>query len=285
MKNGGGWQSGEKLPGGGSPDGGGDRSVSFHRSIWISDLHLGTRRCKAKKLLEFLVNHRSEVLYLVGDVVDGWNVGDAWCWSADQEAVVQQIATWARHGGRVVCLPGNHDEASTAFVRERLGPRVRFRPHLIHRTVEGRRMLVIHGHQFDRALNPNRWNWIVGSRSYGAIQRFSEWYSSSSIGDSDAWERPLGGLRARVKRAVELITDFRDQAVADAAREHRSDGVICGHIHRAEEKTIGDVLYINDGDWVHSCTALVEDLDGGLRLVEHDHAPRSTVDEPPAVAA
>lgn len=265
------------------------RPMSFHRSIWISDLHLGTRRCKARALHEFLVNHRSEVLYLVGDVVDGWNVGDGWYWSDDQESVVREIAAWKRHGGRVVCLPGNHDEASTAFVRERLGPEIDLREHVIHRTAEGRRMLVIHGHQFDRALNPNRWNWLIGSRGYGAVQRFSEWFSSSARhdADADADEGPARDFKARVKRAVEYLTDFRDQAVVDAARSHRTDGVICGHIHRAEERTIGDVLYVNDGDWVHSCTALVEDFDGGLGLVKYDRARHAVSDaeEPRAVAA
>jgi UDP-2,3-diacylglucosamine pyrophosphatase LpxH len=262
----------------------GERSVSYHRAIWISDLHLGTRRCKARALLDFLVKHRSEVLYLVGDIIDGWNLGRAWYWCTTQGAVVEQIATWSRHGGRVVFLPGNHDESSVGVVRELLGAAVSFRPHLIHKSIEGRRMLVIHGHQFDGTFNPNRWNWLIGSRTYGAVQRFNEWYSPGD--HADRRDPLLAKLRARVRRAVEFITDFGERAVVAAAREHKADGVICGHIHRAEKKMIGDIRYINDGDWVHSCSALVEDFDGGLRLVEYDR-PRLDPSSAgaPAVAA
>jgi UDP-2,3-diacylglucosamine pyrophosphatase LpxH len=265
------WPSAQDRVDGRLPNDVGERSVSYHRAIWISDLHLGTRRCKARALLEFLVKHKSEILYLVGDIVDGWNLGREWYWCATQDAVIEEIAKWRRLGGRVALLSGNHDESSTGVARDLLGPVGLVRPHLIHRTFEGRRMLVIHGHQFDGRLNPNRWKWLIGSRSYGAVQRFNAWYSPGGRGE-DRGDRTLASLRARVRRAVELATDFRDRAVVKAASEHHADGVICGHIHRAETRMIGDICYINDGDWVHSCSALVEDFDGRLRLVEHQRA-------------
>lgn len=278
MRNNAGWPSADERGEGIMRERAAERAFAQHRAIWISDLHLGTRRCKARALLRFLVNHKAETLYLVGDIVDGWNLGERWYWCEAQAAVVQQIAAWGRHGGRVVFLPGNHDEASVEVVRELLGPEVLFRPHLIHETADGRRMLVIHGHQFDRALNPNRWTWFAGSRAYGVVQRFNEWYSPPEEA-GEARVRARGGFKARVKRAVELATDFRDRAVVEAAREHRVDGVICGHIHRAEERTIGDVLYVNDGDWVHSCTALVEDFDGRLWLRAFDPSGRPAAGE------
>jgi UDP-2,3-diacylglucosamine pyrophosphatase LpxH len=248
-------------------------SPVVHRAIWISDLHLGTRRCKASSLVEFLRGHRSEVLYLVGDVLDGWNLDGSWYWSTAQDAVVREIARWSRSGSRVVLLPGNHDELNVELVQKLLGP-ILVRPSLIHNTAEGRRLLVIHGHQFDGPLNPNRWNWMLGKGMYGAILRFNEWYCSNDGRDTATDQRFAVQLKTRVKRTIELLTDFRDRAVLKAARENRADGVICGHIHRAEQKMIANVCYINDGDWVHSCSALVEELDGELRLLRGDRAER-----------
>src|SRR5262252_3028018 len=180
-----------------------ERPITFYRSIWISDLHLGTRRCKALELLDFLRHHRSDILYLVGDVIDGWNLGPSWFWTAAQSAVVEEIAMWSRCGGRVVLLPGNHDEFNTDMARNLLGP-VSVRPTLVHRTLEGRRMLVIHGHQFDGSLNPNRWTWMVGSRAYRAVLRLSDWCSRTH---DDAHQRDqslLVKLKRWVNRTIEL---------------------------------------------------------------------------------
>ena len=155
------------------------RGRSF-RSIWISDLHLGTRRCRAGELLEFLNHHEADNLYLVGDIVDGWVTGPPWHWSREQGAVVQTITSWHRRGVRVVFLPGNHDEVSIDLAHALLGP-LPIASQLIHRTAEGRRMLVIHGHQFDGSLNPNRWMSILGAQAYHQALRIDRWYSDEGL--------------------------------------------------------------------------------------------------------
>ncbi|MGZ6176196.1 MAG: UDP-2,3-diacylglucosamine diphosphatase [Candidatus Binataceae bacterium] len=145
-------------------------TTNYYRSIWISDLHLGTPRCKAEALYDFLRHHQADNLYLVGDIVDGWVLGPSWYWSEAQTAVVQEVAAWHRRGTRVVFLPGNHDEFSADLVQSFFGP-ISVLNEVIHRTAEGRRMLVIHGHQFDGSLNPNRWFLRMGHQAYLTAMR------------------------------------------------------------------------------------------------------------------
>ncbi len=237
------------------------------RSIWISDLHLGTARCKADALLDFLRAHTADTLFLVGDIIDGWCLGPGWCWTAAQTAVVEEIWAWRRRGARLIFLPGNHDEANGNLIHTLFGD-VRCEEELVHRTAEGRRMLVIHGHQFDRTIHPNRWLSIMGSAGYAAALKLNVWYNRERTSSR-------AGLRARrlrrsVKNAFHYLTDFDDRPVLDAARRHRADGVVCGHTHRPDYRSIGSILYVNDGDWVQSRTALVEEQDGRLQLLKWD---------------
>jgi UDP-2,3-diacylglucosamine pyrophosphatase LpxH len=242
-------------------------SKTYYRAIWISDVHLGTPLCKAEALYDFLISHETESLYLVGDIVDGWNVGPGWRWSLAQTAVVEEIARWHRSGVRVVFLPGNHDEANIDMAQTLFGS-VAVRYQLLHKTAEGRRMLVIHGHQFDGTLNPNRWFSRMGSNAYGRAMQLNHWTEQRLRVSGEAGGRSvITFVTDRVRRAFEYLTDFRESAVSEGARRYRADGVICGHIHRAEQRLIGSVMYVNDGDWVRSCTALVETHDGTLRLV------------------
>jgi len=243
------------------------------RSIWISDFHLGTRGCKADALLDFLRNHEAENLYLVGDIVDGWNAGPSWYWSGAQKAVVQEIGRWRRRGVRVEILPGNHDDLG---LLEALFGIVPSRDKYIHRTAEGRRMLVIHGHQFDGSLASARlWK---SNQTYLMALRINRWYSRAQ---SHSWDRS-GSLSAylkyRVKRAVEFFSDFDDRPVFEAARRNRVDGVICGHVHRPEQRLIGPIWYINDGDWVQNLTALIEDHHGVLSLLRWGDAAKRASD-------
>jgi UDP-2,3-diacylglucosamine pyrophosphatase LpxH len=238
--------------------------LTSYRTIWLSDFHLGTPRCQAEVLLDFLRHHQAQKLYLVGDIVDGWNLGPSWFFGDAQKAVAAEIAAWSKRGTYVEFLPGNHDQSSLGLVEALLGlvPR---RSELIHRTADGRRMLVTHGHQFDGAVASGRW--LQGNQVYTMAQRIHQWYTHEW---THRWHRPRSVsayLRHRVKRVIEYLTDFDDRAVFEAVRRERADGLICGHIHRAEQRLIGPIWYINDGDWVESCTALVEDHAGALRLV------------------
>jgi UDP-2,3-diacylglucosamine pyrophosphatase LpxH len=240
------------------------------RTIWLSDFHLGTRGCKAAALLDFLQNHTAESLYLVGDIVDSWKAGPSWYWSAAQKGVVEEIAAWRRRGTRVEIIPGNHDDFSLLDALFGITPKC---DELIHRTLEGRRMLVIHGHQFDGSLAGARL-WKSG-QAYSMALRINHWYSRGLDARCDRASSLSTYLKYRVKRAVEYFSDFDDRPVLEAARRCRVDGVICGHVHRAEQRLVGPIWYINDGDWVHSRTALIEDHDGALRLLRWDAAEGS----------
>ncbi len=251
------------------------------RSIWISDLHLGTRRCKARELLEFLQQHEAENLFLVGDIVDGWVMGPTWHWSWEQGAVVEKITAWHRLGVRVTFLPGNHDALSTDLAQALLGP-IPIATDLVHRTAEGRRMLVIHGHQFDGSLNPNRLLGMMGTQAYHAALRIDGWCDAERVRSRatlmTAW------VKDRINRTVRYLTDFGDRVVYQTARRYRADGVICGHTHKAQVRQVGPIRYINDGDWVKSCTALIEDHDGVLRLLERAPADGGWVEHQAAAA-
>jgi len=239
-------------------------SRTHFRSIWISDFHLGTARCKAASLLDFLRHHTADNLFMVGDVIDGWNVGPGWCWDAAQTAVVEELWAWRRRGARMIFMPGNHDERSTDMIHTLFGS-VECREDFIHRTAEGRRMLVTHGHQFDSPRIRDGW-WIslIGSIGYSAAMRLNLWYNRGIPSRRGATHRML---RHQLKSAVHYLVDFRDEQISHAARYRKVDGVICGHTHKPDHRMIGPILYINDGDWVQSETALVEERSGALHLV------------------
>lgn len=237
-----------------------------YRSIWISDLHFGTRRIQAAALLDFLRHNDAENLFLVGDIIDGWKSAIDWFWNDEQEAAAAELRSWVRSSRRVTLLPGNHDlcpEAGERLLGLKYGPL-----ELIYTTGEGRRMLVTHGHQFDRRLAGGKW-W-QSPTAYSMSLKISEWYDRDWTQCVIQSGRLSSFLRYRVKRAVEYFMDFDDRAIFSAVRSHRADGIICGHIHRAEQRLIGPVWYINDGDWVDSRTALVEGWDGALCLLRWD---------------
>jgi UDP-2,3-diacylglucosamine pyrophosphatase LpxH len=224
---------------------------------------------QAAALTDFLQHHEAENLFLVGDIIDGWISGADWHWSDEQEAAAAAIRSWVQCGRRVTLMPGNHDlcpEAGRRLLGLDYGPL-----ELIYTTLDGRRMLVTHGHQFDRKLAAGKW-W-QGPTAYAMALRISQWYDRDWTQCVIA-SRKLGSfLRYRVKRAVEYFMDFDDRAIFAAVNSHTAHGIICGHIHRAEQRLIGPIWYINDGDWVDSRTALVEGWDGALRLLRWDCPP------------
>ncbi|HUN58444.1 MAG TPA: metallophosphoesterase [Candidatus Binataceae bacterium] len=247
------------------------RPDNAYRSLWISDFHLGTHGCKAGALHSFLRSVESKNLYLVGDIVDGWNLGTAWYWSEAQNDVVTEIAAWQRRGTRVVFVPGNHDQIG--LIESLLGISAHC-GELIHVTANGCRMLVTHGHQFDSSLSSARWLALMGSKAYGAALRINDWYFRERFGRQRNTRSLSGYWKAPVWSAVRYLTavDLDEHALFEVARKHKADGVICGHTHRAEQRLIGPIWYINDGDWVQNCTALAESFDGTLSLIRWDHS-------------
>jgi len=226
---------------------------------------LGTRGCKAELLADFLAKNACQTLYLVGDIVDGWQLKRRWYWNEAHSAVVHEILRKVDDGTRVIFVPGNHDE----FLRPYCGRSyagVEVAREMIHETADGRRLLVIHGDQFDGVITFAKWLAHLGSWAYDRALQLNELLHAArrTIGlpywSLSAW------LKHAVKDAVEYVCRFED-TVALAAERHGLDGVVCGHIHQAQIRRIGKVLYLNDGDWVESCTALVEDASGHLEIV------------------
>jgi len=236
-----------------------------YRTIWLSDIHLGTRGCKADFLLDFLRCHESETLYLVGDIVDGWRLSRSWYWAQSHNDVVQKILRKARKGTRVVYIPGNHDEWLRDYTGLEFGGII-LEDEAIHETADGKRLLIIHGDAYDGVVKYARWLALLGDWAYNLVLWINHHFNHIRRKFGYPYWSLSAYLKGKVKNAVEYVGNFAN-AVSDEARRRGLDGVVCGHIHKAEIKNIGEVLYCNDGDWVESCTALVEHWNGRLEII------------------
>ena len=236
------------------------------RAVFISDVHLGTRGCQAELLLDFIRHLDCDSLYLVGDIVDGWKMKSGWFWPQSHNDVVQKILRLARKGVAVTYIPGNHDERVRDFCGIHFGGVVVARD-AIHQTADGRRFLVTHGDEFDGVVQHARWLAFLGDWAYGAALAANTLINRAGRRLGLRYFSLSAYLKTRVKKALQFIESF-EAAVADEARRRGVDGVICGHIHKAEMREIDGVTYVNDGDWVESCTALIEHMDGRLEILE-----------------
>jgi UDP-2,3-diacylglucosamine pyrophosphatase LpxH len=236
-----------------------------YRTIWISDIHLGTRGCKAEFLLDFLKHTESETLYLVGDIVDGWRLRRSWYWAQTHNDVIQKILRKARKGTKVIYVPGNHDEALRDYEGLVLGGIQVLGEH-IHETADGRKLLVLHGDAFDGVVKYAKWLALLGDWAYNLCLALNHWYNHVRRRLGYPYWSLSAYLKNKVKNAVEYISNY-EEAVATEARKRGADGVVCGHIHKAEMRLMDGVLYCNDGDWVESCTALIEHPSGQLEIL------------------
>ncbi len=237
------------------------------RSVFISDVHLGTRACQAERLLSFLRAYPAQRLYLIGDIIDFWAMRREVRWSEAQNTVVQKILRRARHGEQVVFIPGNHDELLREHVGEVFG-NIRIERDCVHVAADGKRYLLLHGDEFDQVTRHHRWLAVLGDVGYNLLVRVNlaiSW-TRRRLGIAGYWSL-AGYAKRRIKAAVSFIGNF-EQSVAHAVRERGLDGVICGHIHVAALRDLDGITYVNCGDWVDSCTAIVEHLDGRLELIE-----------------
>jgi UDP-2,3-diacylglucosamine pyrophosphatase LpxH len=250
-------------------------TVGHYRTIWISDIHLGTRGCKAELLHDFLMRHDCDFLYLVGDIVDGWRLKKSWYWPESHNAVIQRLLWKARHGTKVCYIPGNHDEVARDYVGLRFGG-IKVLQEAIHETADGKKMLLIHGDEFDGVVKYARWLAFLGDAAYNLALTVNHWFNVARRRFGYPYWSLSAYLKRKVKNAVEYISSF-ETAVAEEARRRQLDGVICGHIHNAEIRMIGDVLYCNDGDWVESCTAMVEHHDGRLEILHWNEETAKTL--------
>ena len=248
-----------------------------YRTVWISDIHLGTRGCQADLLIDFLDHCDSETLYLVGDIIDGWRMKKRFYWPERHNAVVRRIMKRAKSGAHVVYIPGNHDEMFRQFSGLNFGG-VEIRRSVIHRTADERRLLVLHGDEFDAVVMGQRWLAFLGDAAYNFLLKLNvgiNWFRR--LLDLPYWSLSAHA-KHRVKDAVAFISRY-EETVATAARKRRLDGIVCGHIHTAEERDFDGIAYYNDGDWVESCTALVEHFDGRMEIL---HWGQEVADRLPA---
>ena len=243
-----------------------DREIRRVRALFLSDVHLGMKPIRSAQLADFLRAHDAETIYLVGDILDGWRLAKQWHWPAQYNEVIQIMLDKATAGTRIVYLPGNHDE----FLREYLGTyfgEIELVDRTIHTSATGKTYLVIHGDQFDVVVMNAKWLAHVGDVAYTIALAVNFWFN---------WARRLWGgqywslskwAKLRVKQAVNFIGAYETILVSEAAKAG-VDGVVCGHIHHAALETMNGIRYVNTGDWVESCTAIVEEEDGTLRLID-----------------
>ncbi len=237
-----------------------------YRTIWISDLHIGSTQCQADVLLDFLKYNESEKLYLVGDIIDFWALSKKVYWPRDHNTIIQKILRKARHGTQVVYIPGNHDENIRDYDNHVFGDII-VKNSDVHTTALGQRLLIVHGDEYDTIAKYHKWMAKLGSKGYDylldinrllrSIRRLFKIQSQFSL---------AAFVKFKVKNAVQFISDY-EESIVNTLKDGQFDGVVCGHIHHAEIKDIGGFLYVNTGDFVESCSAIVEYQNGSLELV------------------
>ena len=253
---------------------------SHYRSIWISDIHLGTPGCKAEFLLDFLKHNESDQLYLVGDVIDGWQLRKNWYWKQSHNDVVQKVLRKARKGTQVTYVAGNHDELLRQFIGLAFGE-IKIVNEACHTMVDGRRLWVTHGDLFDGVIQHAKWLAYLGDSAYTLALALNDRLNAIRHRFGMSYWSLSQYLKHKVKNAVSYITAFEEALTTEAQRKGY-DGVVCGHIHRPEIRDIDGILYCNDGDWVESLSALVETHLGELKIIYwpyRDASPASTAKE------
>lgn len=237
-----------------------------YRSIFISDVHLGTPGCQAALLLDFLKHTESENLFLVGDIIDGWRLKRRWFWPQGHNDVLQKLLRKARKGTKVVFIPGNHDEFVLNYDGLVFGE-IEVRNSTEHTTVNGLKILIIHGDEFDGVVRYHKWLAHMGSWAYDITVICNGWLNLARRKLGLPYWSLSGFIKKQVKEAVKFITNF-EEAVSKYAFENGFDAVLCGHIHHPAMRQINGVLYMNDGDWVETGSAIVEELNGTIAVIK-----------------
>jgi len=234
------------------------------RSVFVSDVHLGSRDCRARELLQFLESFESDYLFLIGDIVDFWSLRRAFYWPEEHNEVLRAILAKAKEGTKVIYVPGNHDDNIREFCGSLFG-NMSIRRKYVHATADGREFLIMHGDEFDTAVKYSRWLARFGATAYEFMMRVNRSVNACRRAFGMPYWSLATYLKLRLPKAVQYVAAF-EHAAAQAALSRNLDGIVCGHIHRAGMRQIDGVLYCNDGDWVESCTALVESGSGELSL-------------------
>jgi UDP-2,3-diacylglucosamine pyrophosphatase LpxH len=254
------------LPLSAAPESAGDDPESHrYRTLWLSDVHLGTRDCKAAALLELLRHCHAPTIYLVGDIIDGWQLRKGWYWPQAHNDVVQKLLRKARKGSRVVFVPGNHDEFARHYAGLHFGG-IEVLGDAVHVTAAGARLWVVHGDWFDGVVMHAKWLAHLGDALYIFSLKLNRWLNHARHRMGFSYWSLSQYLKGKVKNAVSYISNF-EQLLAEEAARRGCEGVVCGHIHRAELRHIESIVYANCGDWVESLTAVAELDDGSLQLL------------------
>lgn len=244
-----------------------------YRSVFISDVHLGTRMSQAGVLLEFIKTLECERMYLVGDIIDGWAMRRSFYWPQQHNDVIQKLMRLARKGVQITYISGNHDEFMRSFGDHQFG-NIELSESAAYVDLQGRTYLVMHGDQFDAVIKNMKWLSLIGSWAYDLSIKFNILVSKIR----DVFGLPYWSLSAwakyKVKQAVNFISDYEEN-LTSFARTKDVQGIICGHIHHANIRDIQGIAYMNCGDWVESCTALVEHLDGRWEIIRYEDIPRN----------
>ena len=236
------------------------------RTMFLSDIHLGTRGCQADLLLAFLARHEAEKIYLVGDIFDGWRLRRGWHWPQSHNNVIEALMAKAHAGTPIIYVPGNHDEVMRNYLGTHFGG-IEVKATDEHVTADGRRLLVTHGDQYDVVVMNAKWLAHMGDWAYNAVLMLNTAINRvRRLWGGQFWSLS-NWAKQQVKRAVNFIGEY-EAVLSDEAARGGYDGIVCGHIHKAALEQTGDVLYINCGDWVESCTAIVEHHDGTLQLID-----------------
>lgn len=241
------------------------RDATKVRTLFISDIHLGSKASKADFLLDFLRVHEAETIYLVGDIVDGWRLKRSWFWPQNCNDVVQKLLRKGRKGAKIIYVPGNHDDFMRDFPGVHFGG-IEVMRNTVHEAADGKRYLVLHGDEFDVVVRNARFIAHLGDWAYDMAIALNVWIARARRALGLPYWSFSAWAKLQVKRAVNFIGEFQ-RVVADEARRNNVDGVICGHIHHAVIEDIDGITYINTGDWVESCTAVIEHFDGRMELI------------------
>jgi len=237
----------------------------IYRTLFLSDIHLGTRGCQAELLLDFLRHNDAETIYLIGDIVDGWRLKSGWYWPQAHNDVLQKLLRKVRKGARMIYVPGNHDEFARDYIGMVFGG-VEVADHAYHMTADKKRLLIVHGDQFDIVVQHARWLAWLGDWAYTLALWLNLWFNKIRRRLGFPYWSFSAWAKLKVKNAVNFIGAF-ETALAEAARRHQANGVVCGHIHHAVIRDIDGITYINTGDFVESCTAVAEHEDGRLEVL------------------
>jgi UDP-2,3-diacylglucosamine pyrophosphatase LpxH len=240
-------------------------SPNTYRTLWISDVHMGTRGCKADHLVDFLRHHSADTIYLVGDIVDGWRLRQSWFWPQSHNDLVQKLLRLARKGKHLVFIPGNHDELFRDYLGLVLGG-ITIQSEAVHVTADGKRLLVVHGDEFDAVVLYSKWLAKLGASIYELLILLNHGFNGLRRRLGFPYWSLSAFIKLKVKNAIAFVERY-EQTFLREARKRQVDGVVCGHIHKAELREQDGILYGNTGDWVESCTALVEHFDGRLEIL------------------